>query len=117
MSSAVTSEATLTGAAKPRLTESTGRCATPPSVKLCSALVSVSTPRTTARPSSSDSDMSRPSAPTSPIASGITIGSFTGWPGVGGTVCADLEPVGLRLRVVARRSPSRPACRLANTSA
>ena len=41
-----------------------------------------------ARPSASASGRSRPSRPTSPIASGITIGSLLGWPGVAGTVCA-----------------------------
>ncbi len=87
-SSPDTFDVSLIGAEKPRLSDSTGRSATPVNSKTCAACVSVRTPRTTGRPSSSDNDMSRPSAPTRPIASGMTIGSFTGWPGVGGTVCA-----------------------------
>ena len=66
------------------MSESTGRSGTAVNSNVCDGSVRVSTPRTTGRPSSNDNDVSRPSEPISPTASGITIGSFTGCPGVGG---------------------------------
>ena len=76
----------LIGAENPRLSESTGGSPISPNTNVSAGLVSVSTPRSIARPSLSFSGRSRPSRPTRPIASGITIGSLLGWPGVGGTV-------------------------------
>ena len=38
-------------------------------------------------PTASDSGRSRPSLPTNPTVSGITIGNFSPWPGVGARYC------------------------------
>ena len=78
----------LIGAENPRLSEGTGVSSMFSKTKLCAALSSTSTPRSTFPPPASESGRSRPSQPTRPIASGMTIGSLLGWPGVGGTVWA-----------------------------
>ena len=77
----------LTGAEKPRLSESTGRSGRPVKTKVSLGFVSVTTPRASVSPPASVTGRSRPSGPRKPIASGMTIGSLTGWPGVGGTIC------------------------------
>ena len=79
----------LIGAEKPRLSDSTGGSRDVLEHEGLGALASASsTPRSTVPPADELSGRSRPSRPTRPIASGITIGSLLGWPGVGGTVCA-----------------------------
>ena len=49
------------------------------------------------------SGRSAPFLPTRPSASGITIGSLSGWPGVGGIGLRDVEPIGVGARIVMRR--------------
>jgi hypothetical protein len=85
-SSADTFDVTLMGAEKPRLSDSTGRSGTPVNSKVCARLRQRQTPRTTGRPSSSDSDMSRPSPPTSRCERDHHR-LLDRLPGVGGTVC------------------------------
>ena len=78
----------LIGAEKPRKSEGTGRAGDAGEHEVCAGLVSWITPRTTARPSCERKRQIAPVAADQADRSGITIGSFIGWPGVGGTLCA-----------------------------
>ena len=82
-----------TGAEKPRSRLGTGRCGRPEKTKRPDAEARRSTavvPDALMRPSPCDScsGRSRPSAPSSPTAMGMTSGAFSLWPGVAAVLCS-----------------------------
>ena len=74
-----------TGAEKPRSSEGVGGEGMSRNSKTCSRSVTSSRPSVRGAPPSSFKGSSSPFAPISPTLSGISIGSFLVWPGVGGT--------------------------------
>jgi hypothetical protein len=79
----------LTGAEKLRSTDGTGRAATSAKRNTCRSLPQTKTrvPSVAASSPSRRVGISSPFGPSNPIATGIGIGAFSGWPGVGGTRC------------------------------
>ena len=94
------SVSSLIGAEKPRLIDSTGRSAMPVKSNAVRRLVEHQH-AVLDRRRPAHSGRSRPSLPTRPMPSGITIGCLSGWPGVGGTRLRAFERVGLARRIVA----------------
>lgn len=83
---------TTTGAENPRSSDGSAGSATSSKTKLCSAKVRLSTrvvPRAVFSPSSRRGKS--PALPTSPTATGMWKGSFSGWPGVGLVACVSVR--------------------------
>ena len=94
----------MTGAEKPRSSEATGAASSASKVQDCCAESSTST--------RSEPATGVPSACSRPIATGITKGHLSVWPGVAGVCC---DSVSVQLRVSASKRPAAfrrgvPAC-------